>query len=403
MCGIVALLSSHDAIDPQALERATRTLHHRGPDGQRHWIAPHRRVGLGHARLSIIDLHTGDQPIANEDERLHIVVNGEFYDYERVQRELEHARPSSAHAVGQRDRSAPVRGLRHAVPAPAARRVRLRPLGRAQPDALRGARPLRHQAALLRAARRRAGARLRGQGAVRRRRAGALESDRRSCRPRACWCPSRTRRCSTAFNRCRPATTCSRRASGVRIVRYWDFDYPRADTARAAVRCRVRRGVPPRARRGGPHPPARRRAGGLLPERRDRFVRRAGPGGAASQRSDPRLHADLRPRRLRRERHRARDGRARRRRVPSDPDPAGRSRRQLRRRDLAQRDDVHQRARRRQVRAQPGGARCRLQGRAHRRRLRRDPRRLPALPPRHAAVRQRGPGSGDRRRGCSTS
>src|SRR5215831_3453149 len=89
MCGIVALFSRGDPIDGQALERATQRLHHRGPDGQRLWIAPHRRVGLGHARLSIIDLVTGDQPIANEDERLHIVVNGEFYDYERIQRELE--------------------------------------------------------------------------------------------------------------------------------------------------------------------------------------------------------------------------------------------------------------------------------------------------------------------------
>jgi asparagine synthase (glutamine-hydrolysing) len=89
MCGIVALFSRRDPIDAQALERATQRLHHRGPDGQRLWIAPHRRVGLGHARLSIIDLVTGDQPIANEDERLHIVVNGEFYDYERIQRELE--------------------------------------------------------------------------------------------------------------------------------------------------------------------------------------------------------------------------------------------------------------------------------------------------------------------------
>lgn len=91
MCGIVALWSAHAPIDAEALERATRRLHHRGPDGRRQWIAPHRRVGLGHARLSIIDLHTGDQPIASEDERLHIVANGEFYDHERAQRELEQA------------------------------------------------------------------------------------------------------------------------------------------------------------------------------------------------------------------------------------------------------------------------------------------------------------------------
>jgi asparagine synthase (glutamine-hydrolysing) len=89
MCGIVAMFSRRGRIDARALERATQRLHHRGPDGQRQWVAPHGRVGLGHARLSIIDLVTGDQPIANEDERLHIVVNGEFYDYERIQRELE--------------------------------------------------------------------------------------------------------------------------------------------------------------------------------------------------------------------------------------------------------------------------------------------------------------------------
>jgi asparagine synthase (glutamine-hydrolysing) len=89
MCGIVALFSPHGSVSSPDIERATQSLHSRGPDGQRQWIAPHGRVGLGHARLSIIDLTTGDQPIENEDGRLHIVVNGEFYDFERIQRELE--------------------------------------------------------------------------------------------------------------------------------------------------------------------------------------------------------------------------------------------------------------------------------------------------------------------------
>jgi asparagine synthase (glutamine-hydrolysing) len=89
MCGIVAILSQDRPVSADALERAVRTLHHRGPDGRRTWIAPHKRAALGHARLSIIDLVTGDQPIANEDQSAWIVVNGEFYDYERVQRELE--------------------------------------------------------------------------------------------------------------------------------------------------------------------------------------------------------------------------------------------------------------------------------------------------------------------------
>ena len=91
MCGIVAIYTPRGRVDPAALERATARLHHRGPDGRRLWIAPHARVGFGHARLSIIDLATGDQPIASEDGQRHIAVNGEFYDYERVQRELEHA------------------------------------------------------------------------------------------------------------------------------------------------------------------------------------------------------------------------------------------------------------------------------------------------------------------------
>ena len=53
------------------------------------WVSPDGRAGLGHARLSIIDLETGDQPIANEDRRLHLVANGEFYDFERIRQDLE--------------------------------------------------------------------------------------------------------------------------------------------------------------------------------------------------------------------------------------------------------------------------------------------------------------------------
>ncbi|MGA9587043.1 MAG: asparagine synthase (glutamine-hydrolyzing) [Terracidiphilus sp.] len=89
MCGIVAVYSRREPISPATLERATKSLYHRGPDGQRQWISRDNRVGLGHARLSIIDLATGDQPIASEDGRTHIVANGEFYQYEAIQRELE--------------------------------------------------------------------------------------------------------------------------------------------------------------------------------------------------------------------------------------------------------------------------------------------------------------------------
>ena len=91
MCGIVAVFSRRDPVSPATLHRATKSLYHRGPDGQRQWLSSDSRVGLGHARLSIIDLATGDQPIANEDSSVHIIVNGEFYGYEAIQKELEHS------------------------------------------------------------------------------------------------------------------------------------------------------------------------------------------------------------------------------------------------------------------------------------------------------------------------
>lgn len=89
MCGIVAQFSKSEPVSADALRRGTQALYHRGPDGQRQWIAPHGRVGLGHSRLSIIDLVTGDQPLANEDEQIHLIVNGEFYGFEAIRRELE--------------------------------------------------------------------------------------------------------------------------------------------------------------------------------------------------------------------------------------------------------------------------------------------------------------------------
>ena len=89
MCGIMAIYSTNGPISAATLEEAIPALAHRGPDGRRTWVSDDRRVGLGHARLSIIDLATGDQPIASEDERLRIVVNGEFYGFERTQLDLE--------------------------------------------------------------------------------------------------------------------------------------------------------------------------------------------------------------------------------------------------------------------------------------------------------------------------
>lgn len=88
MSGIVAMFSSERPVTAEVLARGTRALEHRGPDGQRHWVAPHGRVGLGHARLSVLDLEGGAQPIANQGERVRVVASGALYDFERQQREL---------------------------------------------------------------------------------------------------------------------------------------------------------------------------------------------------------------------------------------------------------------------------------------------------------------------------
>jgi asparagine synthase (glutamine-hydrolysing) len=88
MCGIVAIFSPQKPVSEKTLGQAVLQLQHRGPEGSQLWVADHHRIGLAHARLAIIDPENGDQPIANEDRCLHIVVNGEFYDYERARREL---------------------------------------------------------------------------------------------------------------------------------------------------------------------------------------------------------------------------------------------------------------------------------------------------------------------------
>jgi asparagine synthase (glutamine-hydrolysing) len=89
MCGIVSILSREEPLTETPLRRALAALRHRGPDGEGLWLSPDRRVALGHTRLGIIDPLGGVQPIASEDGQLQIVVNGEFYDFERIRRDLQ--------------------------------------------------------------------------------------------------------------------------------------------------------------------------------------------------------------------------------------------------------------------------------------------------------------------------
>jgi asparagine synthase (glutamine-hydrolysing) len=88
MCGIAGYLdrSGGNAPTRAQLERMIRALHHRGPDGYGFHVSP--PVGLAHARLSIIDLATGDQPIHNEDRSVWVVFNGEIFNYVELRAEL---------------------------------------------------------------------------------------------------------------------------------------------------------------------------------------------------------------------------------------------------------------------------------------------------------------------------
>src|SRR5438132_6127390 len=89
MCGICGIASAHSDADPGKLAAMSATLVHRGPDSDGSLLdGP---VGLAARRLSIIDLETGDQPIANEDGTVHVVQNGEIYNYRELRAELERA------------------------------------------------------------------------------------------------------------------------------------------------------------------------------------------------------------------------------------------------------------------------------------------------------------------------
>ena len=88
MCGIAGRFNFDPMrpVDPRVLERMTDVIAHRGPDADGHYYAP--GVGLGHRRLSIIDLATGAQPLGNEDGQVQVVFNGEIYNFAEVRADL---------------------------------------------------------------------------------------------------------------------------------------------------------------------------------------------------------------------------------------------------------------------------------------------------------------------------
>ena len=90
MCGIAGVVALREELEPVGLEPLARmagALRHRGPEESGAYRD--ERAGLAHTRLSIIDLATGGQPLANEDGTLWIVFNGEIYNYVELRAELE--------------------------------------------------------------------------------------------------------------------------------------------------------------------------------------------------------------------------------------------------------------------------------------------------------------------------
>src|SRR3989442_10673379 len=92
MCGIAAIFNyrTGEPIDRAELTSIRDAMTARGPDGSGNWLSQDGCVGLGHRRLSIIDLSpTGAQPMKNHDGSLVITFNGEIYNYRELRSELE--------------------------------------------------------------------------------------------------------------------------------------------------------------------------------------------------------------------------------------------------------------------------------------------------------------------------
>jgi asparagine synthase (glutamine-hydrolysing) len=91
MCGIVGIFSFNGKpVDENLLIKMRDTMIHRGPDSAGIWVSKDGRAGLGHRRLSIIDLsETAAQPMCNEDATLWISFNGEIYNHSEIRKDLE--------------------------------------------------------------------------------------------------------------------------------------------------------------------------------------------------------------------------------------------------------------------------------------------------------------------------
>ncbi|MEO7489641.1 MAG: asparagine synthase (glutamine-hydrolyzing) [Ferruginibacter sp.] len=90
MCGIAGIISSDtNAVSRESLKKMTDAIAHRGPDGEAQWVSHRGNVGLGHRRLSILDLSPAAAQPMHYLNRYTIVYNGEIYNYIEIKEELQ--------------------------------------------------------------------------------------------------------------------------------------------------------------------------------------------------------------------------------------------------------------------------------------------------------------------------
>ena len=125
MCGIngIAFSNQRRDVDASSLRRMRDVIFHRGPDDGGIFIE--KNVGLGHRRLSIVDVSHGAQPMFNEDRSICIVYNGEVYNHADYRAELEADGSHLSNALRYRNDSPSVRRIRREMRGKTARNVRL--------------------------------------------------------------------------------------------------------------------------------------------------------------------------------------------------------------------------------------------------------------------------------------
>ena len=91
MCGVTGIVNLNgDLVSADILQKMTDAVRHRGPDGEGFWLEGN--VGLGHRRLSIIDLSSaGHQPMTSDGGRYSLSYNGEIYNYRELRAELKNS------------------------------------------------------------------------------------------------------------------------------------------------------------------------------------------------------------------------------------------------------------------------------------------------------------------------